>query len=72
MRYFFPFILKNNIVDSFKIADNIRIRKLTQTEREEFFGLEGIEFEFRSFDWGPGYVFISTLIPSKNKRGLWR
>jgi hypothetical protein len=68
MKYFFPFILRNNIIDSFKITDNIRIRELKKIEREEFFGLKKIEFKFadkKNF----GYVSFSKFISSENKKG---
>ncbi len=64
MKHFYPIILKNNRLKPFRISPNIEIRRLSNTERMEFFGLKKIEF---SFTGGKpiGYIGLRKFFPSK-------
>jgi len=66
MKYLFPLIFKNNSISSFQFDDGIKIRKLEKKERQEFFGLEKIEFSFSNIKL-PGYIGVAKFTPSKNK-----
>lgn len=66
MKHFCPFILKDSPIDSFDLADNIRIRRIEQSEREEFFGLKEVNFSFSNVKL-PGYIGFEKLVSSERK-----
>ena len=68
-RYYYPVVLKNEHLDPFKITPEIELRKITKTEREEFFGLEDIDFTFKATSIG--YLGLNQWCPSKSKKGRY-
>jgi len=53
----------------FKITPEIELRKITKSEREEFFGLEDIDFIFKATPIG--YLGFNQWSPSQSKKGRY-
>ena len=70
MKYFYPVVLKNKYLKPFKVADNIELRKLTSSEREEFFGLRKIDYVF-SQKFRLGFIAINKTTPSVKQKGRY-
>jgi len=51
--YTYPIVLRNMRLGKFKIDDSISIRRIKKSEKERFFGLSKVEYEFRK---EPGLV----------------
>ena len=49
----YPIILKNKIVEPIQIENNIKIREISQEERE-LFGIKDVKYEFKNM--GLGYI----------------
>jgi len=67
-KYYYPIILKNQHLDPFNITSEIELRAISKCEREEFFGLEDVDFTFESVS-GSGHLGLNQLFPSKSKKG---
>lgn len=68
-RYHYPVVLKNEHLDSFKITPEIELREITKGEREEFFGLEDIDFTFKATPIG--YLGLNQWSSSQSKKGRY-
>lgn len=67
--YIYPIVLKNKRIPIlFSLSNNITIRKLTKKEKNDFFGIDRVDFI-----WGSdckvniGHVVIHNIFPSKKK-----
>lgn len=69
-KYYYPVVLKNDHLDPFRITPEIELRKITKSEREEFFGLEDIDFTFKAVP-GIGYLGFNQWCPSQSKKGRY-
>jgi hypothetical protein len=68
-KYYYPIVLKNDYLDPFEISPEIELRKITTSEREEFFGLKDIDFTFRATPIG--YLGLNDWSPSQSKKGRY-
>lgn len=66
-RYYYPVVLKNKKLRAFKISPDIELRRITQREREEFFGIKKVDFIFTSGKFPLGHVAFLQFIISKKK-----
>ena len=66
MKYFYPIVLKNKKLKPFKLSSDIIIRPITTKEREEFFGLQKVEFIFTS-KFPLGHLVLQNFYSAKNK-----
>lgn len=64
MKYFYPIILKNNRLKPFELSNEITIRHITISEREEFFGLKKVGFIF-SHKFPLGYIALHNFYRGK-------
>jgi hypothetical protein len=69
-KYYYPIVLKNEHLDPFRITPEIELRKITKSEREEFFGLEDIDFTFKAVP-GFGYLGFNRFFRSQSKQGRY-
>jgi hypothetical protein len=65
MIYYLPILLQNKNI-KLLIDENIKIRKITQEERVNFFGIEKIDFGFKN-----NQVFINSINRSKKDNGRY-
>jgi hypothetical protein len=69
-KYYYPIVLKNEHLDPFRITSEIELRRITKSEREEFFGLEDVDFTYKTVP-GLGYLGFIKFFPSQSKKGRY-
>lgn len=69
-KYYFPIVLKNEQLGPFKMTSEIELRRITKSEREEFFGLEDVDVTFKAVP-GLGYMGFNRLLPSQSTKGRY-
>ncbi|GFO62686.1 HEPN domain-containing protein [Geomonas paludis] len=67
-KYTYPILLRNENLEPYKLTECIDIRKITQAERETFFGLKNVKY---AFDTQIAHVTIYSKSHSDTSKGMY-